>query len=402
NDVTTSARIVLRLKNDSRTKDIKSAFFRIRADVVVNQPTAAALELGANTDYAITWTPTGTFPGGTTVALEWTTDDFAAIINPVTGPPPGNASAATLAVGADGLQQSFTWRVPTTLTTTGKVRVRVNGDTISAKSLNPFTIKGSLTTLVPNTTQYWMVGETRSVSWTSVPADQGDVRIVWSFNGTAFPEPSQLQATVNSTLTPYAFTVGAVHRGENVTWRVYRVLDANVQITAAVPVKIYNLLLDQPVASEILRIGTAKTLQWTKETGAFTTPSAEFAVSTSINGGAYTEITNPLARPTGTSFSYTPVDADRSNNVRFKVQWQGSTNVEVISPQVSVRPAVTLTNPLSGLFAVDDPIAITFSHTGRIGPSGDTWRIRYSTDGGITYPPANIIHTTAIGPASPY
>ena len=103
----------------------------------------------------ILWTPTGTF---TTVRIEASADDFTSHMLDITRP-----------AGATGVQQSYGWVIPSTLSNTMKVRVSDpdhHPETVKDVSDATFKILGSLDVTAPEAGQAWYKGETNKViSW---------------------------------------------------------------------------------------------------------------------------------------------------------------------------------------------------------------------------------------------
>ena len=201
------------------------------------------------------------------------------------------------------------------ISSTVRVKVALSGDEANVKdeSANTFVIKGVLSNLQPagnadvDLTEYWRVGQSKNITWVSDPSDQGDVTLVYSSDGSSFPEPAnRIVNNINSGTSPYPWTIPAEAVSETVKFRVYRNLDTSVAATTPNNVKVYNLTLTYPGALE-LKVGNDYTFNWTKS-GAFTTPVNTFRIMASKDGAAYAELTNPASRPTGSSWQWVNID----------------------------------------------------------------------------------------------
>ncbi|MBI3322570.1 MAG: hypothetical protein HYZ94_02700 [Candidatus Omnitrophica bacterium] len=401
----------LEWQGDTTDFGVETGTFTVKPKVDLTAPDGNTTE-GAGTTIPITFTHTGTTGDSWKLLYSVNGGDAGG------GTYPDPANVITTVSGASPVTHNWTIpSVPSILVSTVRVKVQLVGDETNVKdeSANNFTVKGAILSIGPDgnadpaLTEYWRVGQTKDVSWVSSPSDQGDVRLAYSLDGgNSFPAGQEF-ATINSALSPFPWAIPAGAQGESVRFRVYRVADSGIKKDTANNIKIYDLALTYPAATQ-LRIGDDYTFNWTKG-GAFSTPSNEFRIMASKEGAAYTELTNPAGRPTGAAWQWSGIPASwRTGDVKFKVEWMGDAadfSVPVSPASVTVKPRVTLTTPNSGTFSVDQQIPVTFSHTGDSGAGGDEWEILYSTNGGDagggSYPsPQNLIHTTAAGVSSPY
>jgi len=132
--------------------------FKLKGGIAINSPILDDL-WQVDSTYNVLWTPTGSI--GDTVKIEYSTNGFADELEnfPVVGPL--GESATTLAAGTNGVLQSFTWKIPDTISNTVTVRVTNNNDAAVLGDSNLMKIVGGFKVLTPNggTSQFFEVDD---------------------------------------------------------------------------------------------------------------------------------------------------------------------------------------------------------------------------------------------------
>src|SRR5207253_2399775 len=195
------------------------------------------------TSQSITWTNTGSVPS---VKLEYSTDNFA---------------TATVIVASTANTGSFGWVVPDAISTTAKIRVSDAADS-SANDVsdNNFKIRGGITVSAPNGGELWMVGQSRSITWTTsgtIP----NVRLEYSKDN--FTSLVLITASAPGTGS-FAWTVPD-DISSTVKVRVTDASDVSVFDDSDATFKIQGgFVLTAPNGGEAWLVNTPRTITWTK------------------------------------------------------------------------------------------------------------------------------------------
>ena len=101
------------------------------------------------------------------------------------------------------------------------------------------------------------------------------------------------------------------------------------------------------------------------------------------------------------NYTWTSIPDSISATVRIKIELVSDLDgvFDVSDANFSIKGSLSLTAPNGGeTFNVGGSTSITWTKNGSIG----NVELRYSTDGGATFPPANTIATRVVPTASPY
>ncbi|MBN1913177.1 MAG: hypothetical protein JW788_02130 [Candidatus Omnitrophica bacterium] len=357
-------------------------------------------KLRVDNDYTIRWTPTGTMG---TVKLEYSTNGFADELQtyPVLGPV--GQSAANLPAGTSGVEQNFTWRVPSNISNTVRLRVISNQDpTVYNISAQEFKIVGGFVLLGPHggTGVYYEVDGSTPITWelhgsvVQIP----EAKLEYSRNG--FLNESQTFAinTVDADDLSYSWTIpnaigsavkvrisDPLYDGVNI-YTAQDVSDNNFEIRGKVEFNAGNN--DSPLGGETWLIASNHTLQWTKHG---TIPAVK--VEYSVNGGAYQycldAANNPASSVVGNTFAWKIPDQKSLNAALVRVTNLSDGNVVATSQPFTIRGGFTWINPDTAgqVFRIGvvpgDAYVLSWNTFGTI-PTVD---LEYSSNNGFSYVP---------------
>src|SRR3989442_256432 len=241
NDISATVKVRVSDPNDPGTSDASDATFKIKGGFVLTAPNGGEV-WAVGTTQSIAWTNTGSVPS---VKLEYSTDNFA---------------TATVIVASTANTGSFSWVVPDAISTTAKIRVSDAADS-SANDVsdNNFKIRCGITVSAPNGGQLWMVGQSRSIIWTTsgtIP----NVRLEYSKDN--FTSLVLITASAPGTGS-FAWTVPD-DISSTVKVRVTDVRDLSVFDDGNAYFKIQGALtLNGPNGGEKLTVGSAQSITWT-------------------------------------------------------------------------------------------------------------------------------------------
>src|SRR5439155_686547 len=208
-----SSSVKVRVKHATdATVSADSAAFTIKGSLTLTAPVGGEVwVLGSSQN--ITWTTSGTLGN---VKLEFSRDNFAADVQTIT--------LSTPAAGG-----SFAWTVPDAISTTVKVRITLNSDaTVTQTSPANFKIRGSLALTAPNGGETWIVGDTRTITWTKT-GTLADVKLEYSTDG-GVTYPNVITASTPAANLSYAWTVPDAI---STSVKVRITLNADATVTAA-------------------------------------------------------------------------------------------------------------------------------------------------------------------------
>ncbi|MBU1086222.1 MAG: GPI anchored serine-threonine rich family protein [Candidatus Omnitrophica bacterium] len=310
----------------------------------------------------ITWSRTGSIAN---VALDYSMNSGGTYPNPIIA----STNAAT---------GTYSWAIPDALSTTLRVRVSNTADaSVSDASNANFMIKGSLTLTSPNGGQIWYVGTSQNVTWTmtgSIPA----VKLEYSTNsGSSYD--SVIIASTAAAAGTYAWSIPDAIGG-NSRVKVTDTANATVYDESDADFTIKGVLaLNVPNGGEEWIVGAAQNITWTP-TGTITNVKLEYSTD---GGNTYPNLI--IASTGGMSGTYAWTVADAiGTNLKVRVSNISDASVNDTSNAVfKIKGSLVVTTPNGGeSWDVASSQNIIWNRTGAIANIS----IKYSTDGGSSYP----------------
>jgi hypothetical protein len=377
NAITTNARIKLTSEQDATVNDASNADFKIAGSITVVAPNGGEKWLIAGTQ-SITWTLTGSISA---VKIEYSTDGGSTYPNMIAASV--NASTGT----------PYSWLIPDTPTTQGRVKITNTADTTVFDASNGnFKIQGSVAVVAPNGGESWGVGEAKSITWTK-GGSFANVKIDYSTDsGATFP--NIIIASTPSDNLSYAWTVP-----DNIstTSRV-RITDVNdIEVTDSSNANFTirgSFVVAAPNGGEIWRVGQAQNVTWTVSGSV---GNAKIEYSTNAFADESQTQTIVATTPAGNlSYAWNIPDSI-SNTVKVRISdVDGISLADVSNGSFSIKGLVTLTAPNGGeSFGVASATNITWNRTG----SFANVKLEYSTNAFADESQSNLI--TASTPADP-
>lgn len=232
-------------------------------------------DINAGTNYAVTWSSSNI----NFLKIEFSSDN--------------GISWNTVISSTNATTGSYTWSVPNSGTTEGKIRISDASDvSIKDESDNPFNIY-TLQLTSPNTIKGYIVGSTQNITWTSnLP---GNIRIDISTNNGA--TWSVLDASQPASAGTYSYTVPNTPT-TNGRIRVLNLNDFSQFDVSDAAFTIGTLNLTAPIGGEALQSGTNTNITWSSS--GITLLKIEVS---SNNGSSWTTITNSTSASSG-SYSW--------------------------------------------------------------------------------------------------
>ena len=385
--IATSSQCLVRVVSVSNPAvlDVSNAVFTINQVpyVAITSPNGGEnWQVGNPNSQTITWACSGTT---TLFSIDYSTDNGTTWSNIITA----NFSSSPA---------SYTWTIPNTPSTQCLVRVRDANATCRGDQSNAvFTIQPptpTITVTSPNTAVTWFIGQTYSISWSSLYVTDPFVSIDYSTdNGTTW---ATLLSSINTSTGSWSWTIPntpsttALVRVKS-TLNPTTIFDvSNVNFTIATPVP--SITLSSPNGGEIWNSCVAYTISWSSQ---FVTGNFRVDYSTD-NGGSWTTITTVA----GSSLNWTvPNNIPTSSQCLIRVVSVNNPTVLDASNNVftiNQVPYVAITSPNGGeIWQVGSPSTrtITWAYSG----TGTQFNIEYSIDNGASW--INIITSTF--PSSP-
>ncbi|MEW6026246.1 MAG: hypothetical protein AB1599_02980 [Planctomycetota bacterium] len=355
------------------TFKVKGDFTNIRLDP---DPGADGARVGQN--YAIKWDKVGPVAQ---VYLRYSNDDFNLVNKPIT---PG-------AVANSG---NYAWTIPDDIGLSWKVRVIDASDSAVSNTMSAgFKIRGNF--IINALTGPWRVDESWPVSWTT----NGNISLIaidYSKDGSAWTQlmtkddnnpngTTLVNVTVPDAITS-TFRLRLRDRNDSTVW------NPSNQIAVK-----GNFLVTQPSALNIWRVGENNEIKW-ETTGSISQVRLDYSVISGTDNYPYaiTDSTPATYSVKAGNVCYGSYIWNNLPNivgdyVRVRVKtvdtdWQ---NIDDDSVNFKVRGKLAVTYPNdSGItLTVGTKITITWNTTGTV----NNVELRYSTDGGLSYP--NLIAT---------
>ena len=363
--ISSAVRVKITSLSDSTVTDASNASFKIAGSLTLTAPNGGeTLIVGAT--QSITWTKTGSIA---TARLDYSTDGGVSYPNVITTSVAGGAL-------------TFAWTVPDNMSSTVKVKITdVSDATVFDASNTNFKIAGSFTLTSPNGGEKWAAGSLQSITWTKTGSIVNAKLEYSTDGGSTFP--NLIVATTPANNLSYAWTLGAT-TSTQVRVRIMDVSDATVFDASNANFKIMGgFTLTAPNGGEVWVVGATQNILW-NTVGSV----ANVRLDYSTDGGA----TYPNAITTSTantgSYGWTIPDAI-GTTLKVRVQ-------DVLDPDATdvsdgnfkIKGSLSLTAPNGGeIWIVQAGQNITWTKTGSIA----NVKLEYSTDGGTTYPGANLI-----------
>src|SRR2546425_1021857 len=334
NDISATVKVRVSDPNDPGTNDASDATFKIKGGFVLTAPNGGEV-WAVGTTQSIAWTNTGSVPS---VKLEYSTDNFA---------------TATVIVASTAKSGSFSWVVPDAISTTAKIRVSDAADpSANDASDNNFKIRGGITVSAPNGGELWMVGQSRSIIWTTsgtIP----NVRLEYSKDN--FTSLVLITASAPGTGS-FAWTVPD-DISSTVKVRVTDVRDLSVFDDGNAYFKIQGALtLNSPNGGEKLTVGSAQSITWTS-VGSIANVKLQYS-----KDNFATAVLIAASTPNTGSFAWT-VSNDISSTVKVRVTDASDVSVfDDSDATFKIQGGFTLTAPNGGeAWLVNTPPTITWT-----------------------------------------
>ncbi|RKY38312.1 MAG: hypothetical protein DRP72_02010, partial [Candidatus Omnitrophota bacterium] len=360
-DISDTVRVKITDTSDSTVFDTSSSDFSIKGALHLLSPNGGE-EWVVGTAENITWERTGSIQN---VKLEYSTNS-------------GTTFPYLIVASTDASTGSYGWDIPDAISNTLRVRVSDASDsTVYDISDADFIIKGALTLNAPNGGEILYVGDPYTITWTrtgSIPA----VKLEYSTNsGSSYDY--LIVASTDASVGSYSWTVPDAI-GTHLRVKVTDTSNSTVFDTSDTDFTIKGKLkLNSPDGGETWIVGDSQTITWTP-TGTINNVKLEY----STDGGntyAYT-IVDSTPGMTG-SYSWTIPDSI-GTNLKVRVSDASDPSVYDESDNVfEIKGSLTLVAPNGGeVWGVGTTQSISWTKTGSI----STIAIKYSTDGGQTYP----------------
>jgi len=363
--LSSAVRVKITSLADGTVTDASNANFKIAGSLVLTAPNGGETWIVGATQN-IAWTKTGSIA---TAKIEYSTNGGVDYPNVITN----SVAAADL---------GFLWTVPDNMSSTVKVKITDNADaTVNDASNANFKIAGSFVLTSPNGGEKWAAGSLQSITWTKTGSIV-NAKLEYSTDGGS-TYPNLIVATTPAANLSYAWTLGAA-TSTQVRVRITDVSDATVNDASNANFKIMGgFTLSAPNGGEVWIVGENRNITWTTSGSV-----ANVKLSYSVNGGTtYPNIISASTTNTG-SYSWTIPDAI-GTTVRVKVEDVLDVDAfDESNANFKIKGSVTVTAPNGGeIWSVSSGQNITWTRTG----SFANVKLEYSTDGGSTYPGANLI-----------
>ncbi|MDD5466038.1 MAG: hypothetical protein PHP73_06860 [Candidatus Omnitrophica bacterium] len=365
-----SATVRARITNnaDTTVKDISDGNFKIIGSFILTAPNGAE-QWTVGQSYSITWTKTGSI---TNAKIEYSTNGGATYPNIIIASTP-----------AGGL--SYSWTIPDTISATVKVKISDASDaTVFDESNANFTILGGFTVTAPNGGEVWTVNESRNITWNTA-GTVANVKLEYSTDGGGTYPNVIIATTPNNNL--YAWTVpDNITNGARI--KVSDASNANAFDTSNANFKIRgSLTVTAPNGAEAWPINSTQNITWNK-VGSITNVKLEYSTNAFSDELQTFLITASINATTGTPYSWLIPDKP-SATVKVRISdVSDSTVYDLSNANFSIKGSLWVTSPNGGeTWVVGNTNNITWTKFGSIA----NVELRYSTDGGTTYPVGNII-----------
>ncbi len=375
--LTIQGRVKITDTTDSTVTDESDVNFIIKGALTINTPNGGESWTVA-TGQNITWTRFGSILN---VKLEYSVDGGGTYPNVIIG-------------STDASLQTYTWTIPDTMTTQGRVKITdlANTAVFDTSDAN-FAIRGSFTLNSPNGGEVWTVGTSQNITWTRTGTIL-NAKLEYSTDG-GVTYPNLIIGVTDASLLTYAWTIPDAI-GTNLFVKITDASNATVyDVSNASFVVKGSITLTAPNGSETWIVGASQNITWTR---AGTISLVKLGYST--NGGATypNVITNSTNGLTG-SYSWTIPDAI-STSTRVRVSDASDPSVvDDSNGDFVIKGSITVTAPNGGdVWVVNSVRNITWNKTGTFA----NVKIEYSINGGSSYPNTIVSSTGAAAGTYPW
>ncbi|MFH1062049.1 MAG: hypothetical protein V1747_04095 [Candidatus Omnitrophota bacterium] len=369
-NISTQVRVKITYTLDATVYDESNSDFSIKGALSLIVPNGGEQWIVGSGEN-ITWTRTGSIAN---VALDYSMNS-------------GGTYPNTIIASTNAATGTYSWAIPDALSTTLRVRISNIADTaVNDASDANFMIKGSLTLISPNGGQIWYVGTSQNITWTmngSIPA----VKLEYSINsGSSYD--NVIIASTAAAVGTYAWSIPDAIGG-NLRVKVIDTANATVYDESNADFTVKGVLaLNVPNGGEEWIVGASQNITWTP-TGTITNVQLEYSTD---GGNTYPNLIIASTGGMSGTYAWTVADAIGSN-LKVRVSNVSDASVSDTSNAVfKIKGSLLVTSPNGGeSWGVASSQNITWNRTGNI----STISIKYSIDGGATYPNTIIASTDA-------
>jgi hypothetical protein len=367
--ISDKVRIKVAALSDEKVFDVSQSNFSIKGKLNLLAPNGGEV-LGVGSLEEIKWERKGDIGE---VKLEYSTDNgkdgYPYLID-------SNISSRNL---------SYSWQIPDAVGNELKVRITLLSDnTTYDTSDGVFTIKERLVLLSPRQGEVWRVGEKKNITWNTF-GEVDKVNLYYSVNdGESYD--FEIVSSI-SNVEGYLWTVPDVI-GKGVRLKVESYYDDTVYTTSdGFEIK-GRVVVDSPNGGEVWRVGEGKNIKWVPY-GSI----GKVEIRYSRDGGVSypdTYVVTPLGGIPSKEKSFLWVVPDEiGSNLKIKIVSLNDEDVNDESDGVfEIKGVLQLTEPNGGeVFYVGDTCDIKWKKQGSLGEI----ELRYSTDGGESFPSDQII-----------
>ncbi|RKY44535.1 MAG: hypothetical protein DRP81_05410, partial [Candidatus Omnitrophota bacterium] len=365
--ISSQARVKVSDYNDPDSFAISESNFKIRGDIEVTSPDGGEAWI-VGTSHNITWNITGPIAQ---VNIDYSTDG-------------GSTYPNTIASSVDASLGSYSWTIPNTLSKLCRVKITDASDsTVYDTSNNNFKIRGDLTLTSPDGGEVWDVDSLHNITWTMV-GSIANVKLEYSTDGGSTYPYTIIDSYSAANLSYPWFVPDAI--SETVKIRISDATDSTVYDTSDDNFKIRGVItVTRPNGAEVFRVGTQEDINW-QITGSISNVKIEYSIDGGLDGYPYLISPNVVA-----SLGTYPWDIPDNLTSQAKVKitnLSDSTVYDTSDDVFKIVGQLVLTSPNGGeVWPVGSSQAITWSMAGSIA----NVEIRYSTNGGVSYPEEKII-----------
>ncbi|MBI3602550.1 MAG: hypothetical protein HY209_06650, partial [Candidatus Omnitrophica bacterium] len=364
-------------KDDSTVYTQSANNFSITGQLTLTSP------LGGETWYvqdqqSIAWTKTGTIPA---VNLQYS----------VSG---GAYTDITDAQNLTG--SSFAWVIPDAVSSQVKVKA-INSN--ATKPTIPgvsgfFTVKGKLTIINPTSGIVWGVGLPQNITWNRI-GSVGDVKLEYNY-GTGFIQIPGAES-IASSLQTFSWNISDTI-SNNVAIRMTPLDTSQADVATSSTFTIAaGIQLTSPVGGEVWVVDDSQPITWVKR-GTIANINIKYDTNEGLGGYPNTIATRPAS---DSSYSWQVPDAIGDKlRVRIEDAAVSNTRPSASSANFAIRGSITVTQPAG--IGLNEQVWLSTSSQNinyTIHGSIANVEIRYSVDGGTTYPDNQIIAPSV--PAGP-
>jgi len=367
--LSSQVRVKITNKDDTTVFDTSDYPFTITGKLIVTSPTSADTWY-VQEQRTISWQKIGTIP---TVNLQYSI---------------GGGEYQNIEDGQGVSGNSFNWIVPDAISTQVKIRV-VNAD--SSKPTIPgvsdlFTIKGKLLITNPQLSDIWEVGKQKDITWTRI-GSIGTVKLEYDYGNGFILIPGA--GNIDSSLLKFTWTIPNTI-SNNVVVKITPNIETEAEPNTSPSFKIAaDIELTSPVGGEIWIVDEERPITWDK-TGDIDSIVLKYDINEGLGGYPYTIATRPAS-----DRSYTWTVPDKiGDKVRVRIE-DANVNSSTLpdeSGNFTIRGAIGITQPRGigpnkKVWLCETQENIAFTIHGSIA----NVQIRYSIDGGGSYPDSRII-----------